>query len=161
MRILIASTLLIATASCAWPPPPAQVAAAPPAAAAVPAPLPPPVALMAPPPAVMPAPPPVAVAVAAPPPPPPPAPVVFAPLAGLFGPPPSGRLTLSNFSFDTARIETVITGAPDCAAREGTTTSDFVLPLNGTRVIQSVPGADVCWRRAIEAGKNAGVRIAE
>jgi len=111
---------------------------------------------MAPPPAVMPAPPPVAVAVAAPPPPPPPAPVVFAPLAGLFGPPPSGRLTLSNFSFDTARIETVITGAPDCAAREGTTTSDFVLPLNGTRVIQSVPGADVCWRRAIEAGKNAG-----
>ncbi len=158
MRILIASTLLIATASCAWPPPPAQVAAAPPAAAAVPAPLPPPVALMAPPPAVMPAPPPVAVAVAvaAPPPPPPPAPVVFAPLAGLFGPPPSGRLTLSNFSFDTARIETVITGAPDCAAREGTTTSDFVLPLNGTRVIQSVPGADVCWRRAIEAGKNAG-----
>ncbi len=70
-------------------------------------------------------------------------------------PPIPGRLTLSNFSFDTARVEAVITGAPDCAVREGTTTSDFVLPLNGTRIIESVPGADVCWRRAIEPGRNA------
>ena len=90
-----------------------------------------------------------------------PAPVVFAPLAWLFSPilpvaPPAGRLTLSNFSFDNARVEAVITGAPDCAVHEGTTSSNFVLPLNGTRVIQSVPGADVCWRRAIEPGRNAG-----
>ena len=161
MRILIVSALLIATASCTWPPPPAEVAAPPPAAAAVPAPVPPPVALMALPPAVIPAPPPVPVA--APPPPPPmiaPAPVVFAPFAWLFGPilapPPPGRLTLSNFSFDNARVEAVITGAPDCAVREGSTASNFVLPLNGTRVIQSVPGADICWRRAIEPGRNAG-----
>ncbi len=148
MRILIVSALLIATASCAWPPPPAEMAAPPPAAAAVPAPVPPPVALMAPPPFAMPPPP---VAVAAPPPPPTVA-VVPAPVVWIFGPPPPGRLTLSNFSFDSAHVEAVITGAPDCAPREGTATSDFVLPLNGTRVIQSVPGADICWRRAIEPG---------
>ena len=163
MRILIVSALLIATASCVWPPP-AQMAAPPPSpqpvALTAPSP-PPPVPLTmfpAPPPAavVAPAPaPPLPVVVAAPP------PFVFD-LAWLFGPvlppapPPPGRLTLSNFSFDDPRVETVITGAPDCAVREGTTTSDFVLPLNGTRVIQSVPGADVCWRRAIETGKNAG-----
>ena len=70
-------------------------------------------------------------------------------------PPSPGRLTLSNFSFDTARVEAVITGAPDCAVREGTTPSDFVLPLNGTRIIESVPGADVCWRRAIEPARSA------
>jgi hypothetical protein len=159
VRIPIVAALLIATASCAWPPPPAQVAPPPPAAAAAPAPVPPPVALLAPPPAAVAAPPPVVVA--APPPPPPPAPVVFSPFAWLLGPivpvaPSLGRLTLSNFSFDNARVEAVITGAPDCAVREGTTTANFVLPLNGTRVIQSAPGADVCWRRAIEPRKNAG-----
>lgn len=149
MRILIVATLLIATASCAWlPPPPAAVAAPPPTP-------PPPVALTAPPPpppvpAALAPPPAVAVAVPAP------APFPFAPLAGLFGPPAPGRLTLSNFSFDTAHIEAVITAAPDCAAREGTTASDFVLPLNGTRIIESVPGADVCWRRAIDPKTAAG-----
>jgi hypothetical protein len=61
-----------------------------------------------------------------------------------------GRLTLSNFSFDNAHVQAVITGAPDCAPVAGTATSDFVLPLNGTRVIEGAPGADVCWRRAIE-----------
>ena len=61
-----------------------------------------------------------------------------------------GRLTLSNFSFDSAHVQTVITGAPDCTAAEGTAVSDFVLPLNGTRVVEGAPGADVCWRRAIE-----------
>jgi len=147
VRILIVSALLTLTASCAWPPPAAEVAAPPPAP-------PPPVALIAPPPSP---PPPVAIAA--------PAPAQFpvTPLDWLFGPilpmtpPIPGRLTLSNFSFDNARVEAVITGAPDCAVREGTTTSDFVLPLNGTRIIESVPGADVCWRRAIEPGKTAGV----
>ena len=141
MRILIVSALLIATASCAWPPP-AEMAAAPPSP-------PPPVARLAPPP------PPVAVAE--------PAPVIvprplypWTPLAWLFATPAPGRLTLSNFSFDNAHVEAVITGAPDCAVREGTTTSDFVLPLNGTRIIESLPGADVCWRRAVESGKAAG-----
>jgi hypothetical protein len=70
--------------------------------------------------------------------------------------PPPGRLTLSNFSFDDAHVEAVITGAADCAVREGTATSDFVLPLNGTRVIEAVPGSDVCWRRAIAPGTIPG-----
>jgi hypothetical protein len=158
VRILIVSALLALTASCAWPPPPAEVAAPPPAA-------PPPIALVAPAPA---APPPVALVAPDPAPPPPspppqvalaapvPAPVPVTPLGWLFGPPVPGRLTLSNFSFDNARVEAVITGAPDCAVRVGTTASDFVLPLNGTRIIESVPGADVCWRRAIEPQKTAG-----
>jgi hypothetical protein len=150
VRILIVSALLFATASCVWAPPPAMVAAPPPSP-------PPPVALVAPPPpppaAVAPSPvPPPPVAVAAP----EPGPFPFAQLAGLVSPPPPGRLTLSNFSFDTARVEAVVTAAPDCAARDGTTTSDFVLPLNGTRVIQAVPGADVCWRRAIDPKTAAG-----
>ena len=146
MRTLIVSALLIATASCAWPPPPDQMAAPPPPPVALTPPAPPPVA------AVLPAPPPAPAAV------PPPAPYPWTPLGWLFAPatPPAGRLTLSNFSFDNARIEAVITGAPDCTIREGTTTSDFVLPLNGTRIIESVPGADVCWRRAIDPGVALG-----
>ena len=63
---------------------------------------------------------------------------------------PPERLTLSNFSFETAHVQAVITGSPDCTASEGTAASDFVLPLNGTRIIEAAPGADVCWRRAIE-----------
>jgi hypothetical protein len=132
MRVLLLSALLLATASCAWSPPPGAVTAPPP-----------PIAL------AVPAPPPVAVAA--------PAPFPFVPFAGLFGAPPPGRLTLSNFTFDNAHVEAVITGSPDCAVREGTATSDFVLPLNGTRIIQSMPGADICWRRAVEARSAPGV----
>ena len=106
---------------------------------------------------VAPAPPPAPLAAPAP------APVLYpwSPLAWLFAPilsatPPPGRLTLSNFSFDNARVEAVITANPDCAVREGTAPSDFLLPLNGTRVIESVPGAAVCWRRAIDPGRVAG-----
>lgn len=130
MRFLIVSAMLAATVSCAWMPPPAVVTAPPPS--------PPPIALTAPPP-----PPPVAVVA--------PAPSPFWPLAGFNGPPGPGRLTLSNFNFDNAHVEVAITTAPDCGALAGTPTSDFVLPLNGTRIIQSPPGADICWRRAIEA----------
>jgi hypothetical protein len=84
------------------------------------------------------------------------------PFAFLFAPilprtPPPGRLTLSNFTFDRARVETLITSYPDCAPREGTAASNFELPLNGTRVIEAAPGSDVCWRRQIEAGKTAGI----
>jgi hypothetical protein len=143
MRLLVLSAVLVATASCAWSPPPAEVAAPPP--------MPAPIALIAPsPPAAVASapPPPVAVAV--------PAPFPFMPLAGFFGPPPPGRLTLSNFTFDNAHVEAVITGAPDCAVREGTAISDFVLPLNGTRIIEAMPGTDVCWRRAVEAGTAPG-----
>jgi hypothetical protein len=82
--------------------------------------------------------------------------VFFAPL-GPPGPPPPGRLTLNNFSFDHARVQAVITSYPDCAVHEGTATSDFVLPLNGTRVIEAAPGTDVCWRREIAPGTVQGV----
>lgn len=108
MRILIASALLIATASCTSPPPPATAGAP------------------------------------------------FAPFGRFFGAtPPPGRLTLSNFSFDSARVQTVVTGSPDCTPVEGTALGDFVLPLNGTRIIEGTPGADVCWRRAIEPDTEA------
>ena len=50
----------------------------------------------------------------------------------------------------------MITAYPDCAVHEGTATSDFVLPLNGTRVIEAAPGTDVCWRREIEPGTVQG-----
>jgi hypothetical protein len=129
VRVVLASVLLLATASCALAPPPPVETAAPSA----------PVALAGP--------------AAAP------GPGVFwpGPLAWLFSPlaprvPPSARLTLSNFSFDDARIEAVITPYPDCVPREGTATTDFVLPLNATRVIEAAAGSDVCWRRAIQPG---------
>jgi hypothetical protein len=127
VRILLISALLVATASCAWPPPP-------PAEVAGTTPQPPPAA-----------------------------PVFYVanPFAFLFHPilpgAPPGRLTLSNFSFDHAQVETLITPYPDCAPREGTAASNFELPLNGTRVIEAAPGSDVCWRRQIEAGKTEGI----
>jgi hypothetical protein len=58
-----------------------------------------------------------------------------------------GRLTLSNFAYDRARIEAMITPYPDCELREGLSTTSFEVPLNGTRVIDTPPGLDVCWRR--------------
>ena len=128
MRILIVSALLVATASCVLPPPPqAEV--------------------------VLPSPAPPAA----------PGFYVVNPLAFLFAPlwPPGslppGRLTLNNFSFDHARVQAVITSYPDCAVHEGTATSDFELPLNGTRVIEAAPGTDVCWRREIAPGTVQGV----
>lgn len=134
MRILVVSALLGLTASCAWPPP---------HAAAPPAPTPPAVLAVAPAP-----PPPVFVAAPAPP------SVDYVPIPLLWvrninAPPPSGRLTLSNFSYDTARVQAVLASGPDCAIQEGTSMTDFVLPLNGTRIITTPAGADVCWRREL------------
>lgn len=124
MRILLISALLVATASCAWPPPP-----------------------------------PADLAGTSPPPPPPPVFYVPNPFALLFAPilpgtPPPGRLTLSNFTFEHARVEALVTPYPDCAPRDGTAASNFELPLNGTRVIETAPGLDVCWRRQIEPAKD-------
>jgi hypothetical protein len=62
-------------------------------------------------------------------------------------PPAPGRLTLSNFNYDHARIETFVTPFPDCGLRAGMVTSSFELPLNGTRVVDTPPDSDVCWRR--------------
>ncbi len=94
----------------------------------------------------------LAAACASPPPAAAPGPVLAFPFARQLGlaPPPPGRLTLNNFAFDRAHVQTLITPYPDCAVRQGTATGDFVLPLNGTRVIEAAAGSDVCWRRQIE-----------
>ena len=140
VRILLVVALLGITASCVFPPPPEASAAPPQPVALAPA---PPTAPMA--------------AAAAPAPPPPAVPAVYVsnPLAWLFpafsSPPPPGRLTLSNFTFDSARVQALVTPYPDCQAQPGTAASDFELPLNGTRIIAPPPGADVCWRRALPA----------
>jgi hypothetical protein len=160
VRIAIAGALLGLVASCAWPPPP-DTAAPPPMAG--------PVALMPAPAAPAPAtsseiraalgaPTPTPVALAPAPPPAVAAPgtptldYVPAPLVwlGLLNEPrPPGRFTLSNFSFPSTRVQAVITSGPDCVAREGSQTADFMLPLNGTRIITTPPDADVCWRLAL------------
>ena len=72
---------------------------------------------------------------------PPPPPPWTAPPVG------AGRLTLSNFSYDLARVEALVTPYPDCEVRVGMAAANFDLPLNGTRVIDAPAGADVCWRR--------------
>jgi hypothetical protein len=70
-----------------------------------------------------------------------------APLALTAPPSRAGRLTLSNFIYDLARVEAFVTPYPDCELRVGLETARFELPLNGTRVIDTPVGADVCWRR--------------
>lgn len=66
----------------------------------------------------------------------------------LFAPPAwPGRLTLSNFSYDRARVEAFATPYPDCYLRTGMVATSFELPLNGTWVIDAPAGSDVCWRR--------------
>lgn len=150
MRVLLVLALLGLTASCAWPPP--QM---PPEFAALMSLSPPPPGAA--PPAAMPtAPTPVVAAT-------PGAPVVdYVPLPLLYArwlnaPPPPGRFTLSNFSFPDARIQAVITADPDCAPPKGTAMTDFVLPLNGTRIIQVPAGSDVCWRRELSPVTVQGV----
>ena len=49
--------------------------------------------------------------------------------------------------YDRARVETFVTSFPDCQLRVGMTATSFELPLNGTRVIDTPAGSDVCWRR--------------
>ena len=73
---------------------------------------------------------------------------IFASVLPWIAPPPSpGRMTLSNFVYDRARVETFVTSFPDCQLRVGMTATSFELPLNGTRVIDTPAGSDVCWRR--------------
>ena len=66
-------------------------------------------------------------------------PIVLLGLVSCTAPP--GRLTLSNFNYDRARVETMITPYPDCELHEGMSTTNFELPLNGTRVVDTLPGA--------------------
>jgi hypothetical protein len=64
-------------------------------------------------------------------------------------PPEGGRLTLSNFSYDLADVEAIVTRYPDCALHPGIVPMTFKLPLNSTWVIRAPAGADVCWRRQL------------
>jgi len=151
VRILLLLALLGMTAACVPPPasptappgPPAPVSLVPPW-------VPPELAHPTPPP-------PVAVA-PVPPAPPRPAAAVYVPnpLASLFARPSPvpwhGRVTLSNFSYDNARVQAVVTPYADCEVHPGTTSSDFEMPLNATRIIAARPGADVCWRRELPPG---------
>ena len=104
----------------------------------------------------------VAVVTPAPPPPPNAVTVMFPNLPDFLAlaippiPLPPGRLTLSNYSFDRARVQAVVTAYPDCGPHAGVVATDFVLPLNGTRVIDTAPGADVCWRREFPPGSTPG-----
>ncbi len=88
-------------------------------------------------------------------PPPPPATVTLAGMPDFVSlvlpriPLPPGRLTLSNYSFKLADVEAIVTSYPDCAVHPGIVPMDFKLPLNGTWVIATPPGTDVCWRRSL------------
>jgi len=59
------------------------------------------------------------------------------------------RLTLSNYDYDTVRVQVVVTPFPDCEFRPGITPAEFILPLNATRILQAPAGADICWRREV------------
>jgi len=155
VRILLVSAVLLGLASCAWPPPADTTAAAP-----GPTPLfaPAPVAA-----APMPSPAPMPSQVAYAPPAPPPTqgtdwgiPIPFGRPLGLLPQLPA-RFTLSNYTFVNARVQAILTPYTDCVVRADTPVAEFVLPLNGTRVINGAGGSSVCWRRAIPEGSAAGV----
>lgn len=63
--------------------------------------------------------------------------------------PQGGRLTLSNFSYELADVEAIVTRYPDCALHPGIVPMTFKLPLNGSWVIRTPAGSDVCWRRQL------------
>jgi hypothetical protein len=60
-------------------------------------------------------------------------------------------LTLSNFTLAQAHLQAVVSApAADCQPSGGNVI-DFVLPFNGTRVIEAPAVADVCWRQQLPA----------
>jgi hypothetical protein len=70
---------------------------------------------------------------------------------------PPGQLTLSNYRFDHASIQAIVTAAPDCAAADpATPVAAFDLPFKGSQVIAAAPDADICWRRQIAGGQWTG-----
>lgn len=70
-----------------------------------------------------------------------------------FSPPP-GQLALSNYRFESASVQAVVTAAPDCGALDSSAPATrFDLPFKGTRVIAAGPGSDICWRRAVPGGQ--------
>jgi hypothetical protein len=73
--------------------------------------------------------------------------------AGSIAPPSPSQLTLSNFNLVQAHVEAVVASRPECPA-DGPI-DEFMLPLNGTRIITAPPGADVCWRYELPPAPNA------
>ena len=67
--------------------------------------------------------------------------------------PPPGQLTLSNYRYDHAAIEAVVTAAPDCTPDPSAAPTGFILPFKGTRVLVAAPNADICWRRQVASGQ--------
>jgi hypothetical protein len=68
--------------------------------------------------------------------------------------PAPGQLALTNYRFDHAAIQAVVTAAPDCSAADAVPpTTAFDLPFKGTRVIVAAPAADICWRRQVAGGQ--------
>src|SRR5258708_31522368 len=62
--------------------------------------------------------------------------------------PAPGQLALSNYRFDHAAVEAIVTPSPDCAAVDPAVgATAFDLPFKGTRVVVATPNADICWRR--------------
>lgn len=67
---------------------------------------------------------------------------------------PPGQLTLSNYRFERASVEAIVTPAADCAVVDpAVTATAFDLPFKGSRVIVAAPNADVCWRRQVAGGQ--------
>ena len=58
----------------------------------------------------------------------------------------SGRLLISNFAYEQAIVEALVTPYPDCAVHPGVEAADMPVPLNGTWTIPTQAGWDVCWR---------------
>jgi len=75
----------------------------------------------------------------------------WSPIAFWLGP---SHLALSNFRFDHAPIEAVMSTAPDCSpADPHVPPIAFDLPFKGTRVIEAAPDTDICWRRQVRGGQ--------
>ena len=68
--------------------------------------------------------------------------------------PPPGRLTLSNYRFDHANVQAVMSAGPDCTpADPSTSATAFDLPFKGSRVLVAAPNVDICWRRQVASGQ--------
>jgi hypothetical protein len=68
--------------------------------------------------------------------------------------PPPGQLTLTNYRFDHAPIQAVMTASPDCAPLDPSAPpTAFDLPFKGSRVLVAAPNIDICWRRQLAGGR--------
>jgi hypothetical protein len=75
----------------------------------------------------------------------------WSPLPLWIGP---AHLSLSNFRFDRASVEALVTTATDCSpATPGAEPLAFDLPFKATRLIDAPPDADICWRRQVGPGQ--------